>query len=89
MKSLTKRKTPSTEGLPNPKKKSNFDIAIISESDNEAQGVCWRTSAKSELNHFIQRQELESCLEWLEARGFRGETALFLLSCLQQSGGAN
>lgn len=83
---MKKRKTPCLEGLP--KEKANFDIAIISEFDNETQGVFWRKSASSQLNLFIQRQELENCLNLLERHGYSSEAALFVLGCVQLAGGA-
>jgi len=86
VKTLKKRKTPYAEGLP--KKNTNFDASIVSDFDNEKQGDFWRSSFISQLDHFIELQKLSDCLELLELHGFQGETALFMLKCLQQSGGA-
>jgi len=87
VKSLKKRETPVQKEFPEPKKKANFDIVIISKSDNEIQRIFWRPSRSLQLNRFIERGELTNCLSLLESRGFCGETALFLLSCLQVGGG--
>lgn len=87
MKILKKPKTPCVEGLPEPKKKANFDGLIISDFDNGVQAFLWRESADSELNNFIQRRELENCLDWLESRGFSSEVALFVVAYLQRQRG--
>jgi hypothetical protein len=83
---MEKRKTPCPEGLP--KEKANFDIAIVSEFDNEAQGIFWETGRSSQLTRFIASGQLTNCLDSLESRGFSGESALFLLAYLQRGGGA-
>ena len=78
---MQKRKTACPERLP--KEKANFDIAIISKFDNETQGIDWRVSARSELNHFIKRKEFTRCLDLLEKHGYSSDAALFVLAYLQ------
>lgn len=82
---MKKRKTPCVEGLP--KEKANFDIAIISEFDNETQGIFCRTLPTSQLIRFIEGGEFTNCLNLLELHGFSGDAALFLLTYLQAGGG--
>ena len=83
---MKKRKTACPERLP--KEKANFDTVIVSDFDNEAQDIFWRNSSTPALKRFVEDGKLTDCLNLLESRGFSGESALFILGCIQPSGGA-
>lgn len=60
----------------------------ISESRTTAQADTTEFSYSSHnLNLLIQQQRLSDCLEFLENRGYTGDSAIFIMASLQLQGG--